>query len=90
MVEKNIQKGQLRVWWIPQVPMNAFHVLVDDTKNARNVLTVLADYDLFQLKNNIKPEYSNTGGLEEFDGKEWTEWYNEEGENIDEIYSTST
>ena len=36
---------------------------------------------MFQLAANIKPDYTNASGLEVFDGKEWIEWENEEGEH---------
>lgn len=84
--------GDLRVWWIPQVPMKPFHVKVDSIKEAKLILDTLADYDSFQFKNNIKPDYSNVGGLEmyelDYDGTgkaDWFEWENEDGENIDHV-----
>ena len=69
------KKGDLRVWWIPQVPMHPFRVPVASPSEAAKVLDVLADYDLFQLENNVKPDYCNAGGLEVFESGEWTEWY---------------
>ncbi len=51
-------------------------------------MNVLANYDLFQLENSIKPDYSNVGGLEvrrvcDPDACtcrccEWEDWYDEE------------
>jgi hypothetical protein len=76
-------KGQLRVWHIPQVPMIAFRVNVKNIEEAKKVLEVLATYDLFQLKHKIKPDYSNAAGLEIFDGKEWLEWEDKDGNDID-------
>lgn len=76
---------QLRVWWIPQVPMKPFHVPVKDIEEAMKILDTLAKYDLFQYHNNVKPDYSNAGGLEVFENGEWSEWYSEEGEDIDEV-----
>ena len=83
---------QLRVWWIPQIPMKAFHVPVESPKEAKKILDVLAKCDLFQLENNIKPDFCNAGGLEAFeddsdgDGNPgWCEWYDESGRTIDEI-----
>jgi len=76
-------KGDLRVWWIPQVPGKAFYVPVNSPQMAKKILDVLANYDLFQLKNNIKPDYSNVGGLHEFDGMEWGDWCDEDGNDID-------
>ena len=69
--------GDLRVWWIPQIPSNPFHVAVDTPQEAKKLLTVLADYDLFQFENKIKPDYSNAGGLEVYSTQdhEWSEWH---------------
>ena len=76
--------GDLRVWWIPQVPMEAFNVDVKTPHEAVKLLVVLAEYDLFQLKHKVKPDYSNAGGLNVFENGEWCEWYDEDsGEDID-------
>jgi hypothetical protein len=81
------KEGDLRVWWIPQVPMQAFRVPVKNVDEAILILNTLADYDLFQFNNNIKPDYCNEGGLERFEEKDndWFEYYDEEGRDIDEI-----
>jgi len=75
---------KLRIWWIPQIPMCAFKVEVNNILEAKKILNVLADYDEFQFKNNVKPDYSNVGGLEFFDeeNKEWSEFEDEEGNDI--------
>jgi hypothetical protein len=85
------QPGDFRVWWIPQVPMHPFHVPVKSIDEAKLVLQTLAEYDLFQLANNIKPDYANAGGLEmyetNFDGAghdDWCEW-SSEGDTIDDL-----
>lgn len=76
--------GDLRVWWIPQIPGEPFTVPVKDIVEGVKVLDILASYDLFQLANNIKGDYCNAGGLQVFlddagDGKPgWCEWYDEE------------
>lgn len=77
--------GDLRVWWIPQVPGKAFHAPVASAEEAAKVMTVLADYDAFQFKNRIKPDYCNAGGLEvyeaDYDGEGnagWCSWSDEE------------
>ena len=80
---KKYKKGDLQVWHIPQVPMKAYRVDVKDLQEARKILDVLARYDLFQFENKIKPDYSNAAGLEVFDGKEWSEWEDKYGEDID-------
>lgn len=88
------KKGDLKVWWIPQVPMHPLHpffVPVDNAVEAVKILKVLAEYDDFQFKNRIKPDYCNAGGLVEYDPAmgeteedRWTEWYSMEGEDIRE------
>lgn len=92
---KNLQapkNGDLKVWWIPQIPMNSFEYPVNSPQEAFILLDALAEYDLFQLENNIKPDYSNVGGLMVFDEElideiedcdGWSEWYSEMGEYID-------
>lgn len=83
--------GDLRVWWIPQIPCKAYHVPVSGPEEAAKVMQILADYDLFQLKHHIKPDYANAGGLEvyvaDYDGTQtpgWNEWYDDEDRDIDE------
>lgn len=51
---------------------------------------MLANYDIFQFENHIKPDYWNVSGLEvyeaaAFDGEPgWCEWYDEEtGDDTD-------
>jgi len=75
---ENEIKGTLRVWWIPQVPMNSFYVYVKTIKEAKLIIQVLADYDTFQFENKVKPDYSNVGGLQVYDGEEWIDWLCEE------------
>lgn len=55
--------GDLKVWHIPQIPMKSFEVKVDSIEEGIKLMDVLADYDLFQYHNNIKPDYSNASGL---------------------------
>jgi hypothetical protein len=57
--------------------MKAFHVEVSSPKEAVKVISVLADYDLFQYNNNVKPDYANVSGLEVFEDGDWCEWYDE-------------
>ena len=80
--------GKLRVWHIPQVPMKAFHVEVETPEEAIKVLDILANYDLFQFENRVKPDYCNAQGLEEWDKHkgDWCEWYSEDGLDIKEYW----
>lgn len=76
---------KFRVWWIPQIPGEPFHVEVSSVEEGVKIMDVLAQYDLFQLAQNIKPDYSNTGGLEVFDADDrtdgndgsWVDWFDE-------------
>lgn len=73
MTNKN---GDLKVWWVPQLPMKAFEVPVSGLAEAALILNVLGEYDAFQFKNGVKPDYCNAGGLVEFDGDaaDWFDW----------------
>lgn len=71
---------KLRVWWIPQVPMEAFYIPVESPEEGQKVMNILATYDCFQYNHNVKPDYVNTGGLEYFneESSEWEDWYFED------------
>ena len=57
------KEGDLRVWHIPQVPMEPFYVAVASIEEGERICEVLADYDLFQYRNKIKPDYANAQGI---------------------------
>lgn len=70
--------SKLRVWWIPQVGnCDTFYVSVKSVEDGKRLFDILAAYDAFQLQNNVKPDYCNTGGLQIFDETEgeWNDWY---------------
>lgn len=75
----------MRVWWIPQVGINgeAFHIPVESVEEAKKIMDVLAYYDCYQMNNDVKGDYCNTGGLEVWDEEsdEWTDWYYEDNDN---------
>jgi len=79
------KEGDLQVWHIPQIPGKSFLVAVKTPEEAKRVLDILAEYDLFQYAARIKPDYSNAGGLTVFESGEWVEWENEDGESINEL-----
>jgi hypothetical protein len=54
---------KLKVWWMPQIPMKCFEFEVSSIEEGRKFMDVLANYDLFQFENNVKPDYANTGGI---------------------------
>jgi len=62
-----LEPGALRVWWIPQIPMESFYVRVLNLREAFLLEITLASYDNFQFINNIKPHYSNAGGTQRWE-----------------------
>lgn len=81
---------KLRVSHFPQIPCKPFIVEVKDLEEAKKIYDVLANYDLFQYDNRIKPDYCNATVIEEFDEEEqdWLSWCDEETgiDNINEYF----
>lgn len=84
------QEGDLRIWWIPQIPMKQFSYKVESLKEAKLILDMLAEYDLFQFEHNIKLDYCNVGGLQIFEDGEWIDWYDDNGNSIDDSDVSNT
>jgi hypothetical protein len=70
----------VRVWWIPQVPGEAFRVPVPSVAEGLWLTKVLAEYDKFQFEQRIKPDYCNVGGVEVLEDGEWCEYEPDEDE----------
>lgn len=68
----------LRVAHFPQIPCKPFLVPVSTVREGVAVMDLLASYDLFQYRNNIKGDYSNASVLEMLDEGEWISWSNDE------------
>lgn len=91
MTKQKPKHGDLKVWWVPQMPMKAFEVPVESLADARLLLDTLAAYDQFQFDNNVKGDYANAGGLSVFDANDnhdspqgsWVDWYDIDGEDFD-------
>lgn len=79
--------AKLRVWHIPQAPMQPFYVDVESVDEAIKALNILSDYDRFQYENHVKPDYCNMQGLEKWceEDQEWYEWENKDGLDIREV-----
>lgn len=86
--------SKLRVWHVPQMPMEAFYVEVGSVSEGVQIMDVLANYDAFQFEKNIKPDYCNVNGLQIFDETltdqdlidmeltdRWVDWFIETEEN---------
>ena len=84
--------GDLRVLWIPQIPMEPFYVPVDTLIEAVKFMDTLGAYDMFQYENQVKPDYCNAGGVERWDADAgtanpgWCDWIDEET-RIDDLAS---
>lgn len=67
---------KLRVWHIPQVPGKPFYIYTEDIREAKKIMDILAAYDLFQLENRIKPDFTNVNGVQMWDEaeNEWIDW----------------
>ena len=76
---------KLRVEHFPQVPCKPFIIPVNTIEEALLLFNVLADYDLFQFDNRIKPDYANMTCLNVWDEEEneWLTWCDGEGYEIE-------
>jgi hypothetical protein len=84
------EDGDLRVWWIPQIPGKAFEWPVADLAQAASLLDALAAYDDFQFAHRIKGDYANMGGLNVYRNGDWEDWETDEGDDFDTFRSTSS
>lgn len=73
---------QLRVWWMPQVPGPSFDMRVKSVEEGVKIMQTLAEYDTFQYEHQIKPDFSNAGGLQMSDDKgvTWDDWEINDGQ----------
>lgn len=72
------KEGDLRVWWFHSIPGVPRYTLVGSPTEAATVLAALTQEDL------ANPAVTdNAGGLEVFEDGKWSEWYDEEGDDID-------
>ena len=67
---------KFRIWWLPQVGVGikSFYKEVSSFDEGQLICDILADYDLYQLNNSIKPDYCNAGGIQYFDEND-QDWY---------------
>ena len=70
--------GQLRVWAIRNIPGEAEYFPVEQPGEGVAQTLILED-----LANPFVT--SNAFGMEEFDGGEWTEWYDEQGNSASDL-----
>lgn len=87
--DMNPKEGDLKIWHIPQIPGKPFEMPVRSAVEGKLLLDALAQYDMFQLANNIKGDYSNAAGLSVFEDGEWIDWNDDEGNTLDETPALS-
>lgn len=76
---------KLRVCHYPQVPCEPFIVEVESLEEARKASDMLANYDLFQFENRIKPDYANSTIVEQYDEVDgWISWF-DDATGIDDL-----
>lgn len=75
-----------RVCHFPMVPGESFNVEVQSVEEAKKVMDILADYDLFLEEQRIRGDYSNVSVLEEYseEEQEWISWMDDET-GIDDV-----
>lgn len=73
-----MENKKLQVWWIRNGVTEKHRVLT--VEDAIKLIKQFIKEDLEDKK-----FVWNAGGLEEFEDGEWTEWYNDDGEDIMEV-----
>lgn len=83
-----IQEKRLRVWWIPQAgACDAFFIPVKSPEEGKKIIDLLSAYDCFEYNNNLKADYCNCGGLQQYNEEmeDWEGWsYEDEDSYYDE------
>jgi hypothetical protein len=72
--------GQLRVWWVRNIPGEAKFYPVATVEEAKATVKRLTLQDLAD-----PTVHSNTYGVEEYEDGDWHEYYDSEGRNIDDL-----
>ena len=74
-------KKKLRVWYIDRVPCDkSTYISVNNVKEAVLIIKALIERDL-----NDDRITDNAMGLQEYIDNEWSEYYDKDGRDIDEI-----
>lgn len=77
-------RGDLRVYYIPQVPGTPYRHSVPDLATAVIVKTALEQLSLFEYTNRIKPDYSDASGIERYeeDGDGGLDWFDVDPDDL--------
>jgi hypothetical protein len=89
MSQRIPSEGDIRVWYIPQVPMSAYEVDVPSRKlsEAVRIQDAIIGLSIFEYKNRVKPDYADAAGIVRYesDGEGGFEWYELDEEEIAEL-----
>lgn len=68
--------ARFKAWYIPQIPMTAFEVEKPTASEAQAALDLITDFSIFEFENKVKPDYSDVGGVQEWDetDQEWIDY----------------
>lgn len=86
--------GDLKVWYIPQVPGTPYEVNVirhngqsysSYLERAAEILEAITNFSIFEFENNIKPDYSDAGGISRWEGNgnDGFDWYDVDEEEYE-------
>ncbi len=69
--------GDLRIWYVPQAPMDSYTQPVDSIEEGFKILDAIYQVALFEFENRLKPDYSNAGGVSRYEtnGEGGFDWY---------------
>lgn len=78
------EEGDLRIWYVPQVPMPAYTRSIESVEEGFKTLEVIYELAIFEFENKVKPDFCNMGVVAryEIDGAGGFDWYDvDEDEN---------
>lgn len=84
MTTENEMGSKLKVWHIPNILGDPFEYPCESIGQAKKLLDVLAEYDLFLMDKGLRSDYSNASGVEQFNDGAWEEWNDGMGGGIDD------
>jgi hypothetical protein len=80
MTNDNPAEGDLRVWYIPQIPGKPYEVDIPRRAGASDaaylqqaafVIEAIIGLSIFEFENRIKPDYADMSGIARFEDGEW-------------------
>jgi len=66
-------EGDLKVKYIPQIPMKAYEVPVPSLEIGKIVLNAVVGLSIFELENRVKSDYIDYAAIVRFEDGEWND-----------------